>query len=62
MRNVGTDAEEPFAGAALFDGVLRILDGRSVKFDGGDSRPGVEQTERHGPTETAPGSGEWGIK
>jgi hypothetical protein len=30
------------SGAAIFDGVLRFLDGRSVKFDGGDSRPGVE--------------------
>ena len=46
MRDVGTDAEESFAGAAIFDGVLRFLDGRSVKFNGGDSRPGIQQAKR----------------
>src|SRR5262249_46669796 len=58
VRDVGTEAEESFADAAIFDGVLRFLDGRSVKFDGGDSRPGIEQAKRHGLTETAPGSGD----
>jgi hypothetical protein len=58
VRDVGTDAEESFAGAAIFDGVLRFLDDRSVKFDGGDSRPSIEQTKRHRPTETAPRSGD----
>jgi hypothetical protein len=58
VRDVGTEAEESFAGAAIFDDVLRFLDGRSVKFDGGNSRPGIEQAKRHGLTETAPGSGD----
>jgi hypothetical protein len=58
VRNVGTDAEESFAGAAIFDGVLRFFDGRSVKFDGSDSRSGIEQAKRHGSTETASGSGD----
>jgi hypothetical protein len=58
VRDVGTDADKSFGGAAIFHGVPRFLDGRSVKFDGGDSRPGIEQTKRHGPTETASGSGD----
>jgi hypothetical protein len=43
VGDVGTDAQESFPSAAIFDGVLRFLDGRSVKFNGGDSRPGIEQ-------------------
>jgi hypothetical protein len=58
VRDVGTDAQESLPGAAIFDRVLRFLDSRNVKLDGDDSRPGIEQAKCHGPTQTAPGSGD----
>ena len=58
--DVGEDAEEALAGAAVFGRRLGLLERRRVELDRGDAGAGVEQSERHRPAEPAPGAGDDG--
>jgi hypothetical protein len=55
--DVGGDAVETLAGAAILGGVLGFLERRSIEFDGDNAGAGVKQPERHHPAEAAPGAG-----
>ena len=55
--DVGDDAVEAAAGAAVLGGILGFLERRPVELDGDDAGAGVEQAERHHPAEATPGAG-----
>ena len=57
-RDVGDDALDALAGAALIGAAFGFLERRRVDLDGGDARAGFEQSERHHLAEAAPGAGD----
>ncbi len=57
-RDVGDDALDALAGAALIGGAFGFLERRRIDLDCGDARAGFEQSERHHLAEAAPGAGD----